>query len=308
MLEAIPNALHEEFDTHHAKFKAVSIHHLTELFEEIIGWKQRGFITEQFFRQNYSEFSFTPPENLPDAHSILIIGTEQKMFPVEFFYVGKRYRTVLGSNYKYSDIRGVCTEILSRILGKDGYCVERAVLPLKLLAVRSGLAKYGKNNISYIDGMGSFIRLEAYYTDYEFPDDWQEKQLMKPCATCSLCHDACPTRCIPGDRVLIHADHCLAHFNENPGEFPEWIPSQAHNALVGCMRCQLVCPQNRKYQQMNTRSLVFSEEETTILLENRSRERMPRTLKEKLLAFDIDEYYSILGRNLSALINQKSSP
>ncbi len=304
-LKTITDILQVEFQRHHAKFRTVSIHHLEELQSEINGWKQNRSISGQFFLQNFGEFSFAQPAALPNVHSIIVIGTEQKMFPVEFFYQGKRYQTVLGSNYKYSEIRMICAEILSKILGAEGYGFERATLPLKLLAVRSGLGKYGKNNICYIEGMGSFTRLEAFYTEYEFPaDTWQEKQLMDPCSSCTLCHDACPTRCIPKDRVLIHADHCLSHLNENPGDFPSWVPAQAHNALVGCLRCQLVCPQNRKYRQMNTEPLVFTEEETMVLLENAPRERIPGTLSDKLSHFDIDEYYSILGRNLSALMKK----
>ena len=87
------------------------------------------------------------------------------------FYEGKQYQTVLGKNYKYSEIRAFCEEILSRILGKKDHSVDRAILPMKLLAVRSGLAKYGKNNICYINGIGSFTRLEAFYTDYAFLTD-----------------------------------------------------------------------------------------------------------------------------------------
>jgi len=54
---------------------------------------------------------------------------------------------------------------LVEIFTPKGFSVVQTNLPLKTLAVRSGLAKYGRNNITYIDGMGSFYRLVAYYTD-----------------------------------------------------------------------------------------------------------------------------------------------
>jgi epoxyqueuosine reductase len=302
-LGTIPDILLTEFQRHQAKFRTVSPLHLKELQTEINEWKQNGQITEQFFQQNYGEFSFKLPAALPNACSIIIIGIQQKIFPVEFFYQGKRYQTVLGSNYKHSEIRATCKEILSRVLGKEGYGVDHAVLPLKLLAVKSGLAEYGKNNICYIEGMGSFIRLEAFYTDYELlPDEWHEKQLMRSCANCSLCRHACPTQCIPEDRILIHADRCLTHLNENKGDFPSWLKAQSHNALVGCMRCQIVCPQNKNFRQMNEQSIVFTEEETTMMLQNTPPECLSRSLLEKLIRFDIDEYYTLLGRNLSVLM------
>jgi epoxyqueuosine reductase len=36
---------------------------------------------------------------------------------------------------------------------------------LKRLAVRSGLARYGRNNVTYVEGMGSFLELSASLTD-----------------------------------------------------------------------------------------------------------------------------------------------
>ena len=302
---SIVNELHSEFRKLHAKFKTVSIIHLKDLQTEINQWRRDKLITEKFFKQNYSQFSFKPPKTLPNVCSIIVIGVPQKIIPVNFFYKGERYQTVLPPTYVYSKIRTTCKKILSRILENKGYFVDRAILPLKLLAVKSGLAKYGKNNICYVDGMGSFTRLEAFYTDYEFfPDDWHEKQIMKSCTTCSLCHNACPTHCIPKERVLIHADHCLTYLNENKGDFPSCVPVQSHNALIGCMRCQMVCPQNKKFIQYDKQTIDFTEEETSIILHNTPREHLSKALAKKLIRFDLDEYYTELGRNLSVLLNK----
>jgi len=304
-LISIVNELHSEFRKLHAKFKTVSIIHLKDLQTEINQWRRDKLITEKFFKQNYSQFSFKPPKTLPNVCSIIVIGVPQKIIPVNFFYKGERYQTVLPPTYVYSKIRTTCKKILSRILENKGYFVDRAILPLKLLAVKSGLAKYGKNNICYVDGMGSFTRLEAFYTDYEFfPDDWHEKQIMKSCTTCSLCHNACPTHCIPKERVLIHADHCLTYLNENKGDFPSCVPVQSHNALIGCMRCQMVCPQNKKFIQYDKQTIDFTEEETSIILHNTPREHLSKALAKKLIRFDLDEYYTELGRNLSVLLNK----
>ncbi len=297
--------LHSEFGKLHAKFRTVSIIHLKDLQKEINEWKRNGLITEKFFKQNYGQFSFKPPKTLPNACSIIVIGVPQKIIPVKFFYKGKRYQTVLPPTYVYSEIRATCKEILSRILENKGYFVDRAILPLKLLAVKSGLAKYGKNNICYVDGMGSLTRLEAFYTDYEFlSDDWHEKQLMKSCTNCLLCQTACPSHCIPKERVLIHADHCLTYLNENKEDFPPWISKQSHNALVGCMHCQIVCPQNKKFLQYDKQTVDLTEEETEIILQKTPQKLIPKALAEKLICFNLDEYYTLLGRNLTALINK----
>jgi epoxyqueuosine reductase len=304
-LKSITNEIHSEFRKLQAKFRTVSIIHLKDLQTEINQWKRDKLITKKFFKQNYSQFSFKPPKPLPNARSIIVIGVPQKIIPVNFFNKGKRYQTVLPPTYVYSEVRTICKEILSRILENKGYFVDRAILPLKLLAVKSGLAKYGKNNICYVDGMGSFTRLEAFYTDYEFlPDDWHEKQIMKLCTTCSLCQNACPTHCIPKDRILIHADHCLTYLNENKGNFPSWVPVRSHNALIGCMRCQMVCPQNKKIIQYDKQTIDFSEAETSIILHKTPQEHLSKALAKKLIRFDLDEDYTLLGRNLSVLINK----
>ena len=304
-MKTITAVLQSEFGKLHAKFRIVSISHLKDLRTEINEWKRNGLITKKFFKQNYSQFSFIPPKTLPNACSIIILGIPQKITPVEFCYNGKRYLTVLPPYYVHSKIRTTCKEILSQILGKKGFLVDRAILPLKLLAAKSGLAKYGKNNICYVEGMGSLTLLEAFYTDYGFlTDDWHEKQIMNACTTCSLCQHACPTHCIPQERVLIHADRCLTNLNENKGDFPSWVRKQSHNALVGCMRCQIVCPQNKKFLQFNRQPINFTEEETSSILQKTPLERIPKALAKKLIRFNLDEYYPVLGRNLCVLINK----
>ena len=304
-MEPIVDMLQTEFETLQANFKTVSINHLKDLQTELTTWQRDGLITKKFYDQNYGQFLFHPPEMLQNARSIIIIGVPQKINKVNFIHNGTQYQTIIPPTYIYSEIRASCKEILSKILGKKGYSVERAILPMKLLAVRSGLGKYGKNNLCYVDGMGSLTRLEAFYTDYEFPtDDWGEKEIMKACKNCTLCQHACPTHCIPRDRVLIHADQCLTYFNENEEDFPSSVPAKSHNALVGCLNCQTICPADRKYLQFNSQTIDFTEEEISLILQKTPREGIPRTLAKKLIDLDMDEYYPLLQRNLTVLMNK----
>jgi epoxyqueuosine reductase len=304
-MSSVTDKLQSEFGKLQAKFRTVSNTHIKDLQTELTTWQRDGLITKKFYEQNYGPFVFHPPETLENARSIVIVGIPQKITPVKFFYNGKRYHTILPPTYIFSEVRAACKEILSRILNKEGYSVETAILPLKLLAVKSGLGKYGKNNLCYVDGSGSFTRLQAFYTDYKFPiDDWGEKEIMDPCKKCSLCQNACPTHCIPNERILIHADQCLSHFNENEGDFPSWITKQSHNALVGCMHCQIICPQNKKYLEFNRKTITFTETEISLILQKTPRDQIPQALAKKLVDFDIDEYYPQLQRNLTVLINK----
>jgi epoxyqueuosine reductase len=304
-MKSVTDILHSEFEKMHASFRTISIHHLEELQEDLLQWKREGVIKEAFFQQNYGDFRFQIPDEIPDAQSIVVVAVPQKIHPLVFLNHGKRYETLIPPTYVYTPVRNKCKEVLTNVLKKTSHSVARAVLPLKLLAVRSGLGKYGKNNICYMDGMGSFTRLEGFYTDYRFPsDDWQEKKMMESCAGCSICQQHCPTRCIPADRFLIHADHCLTYLNENEGEFPSWVDPKSHHALVGCMRCQFVCPQNRSVIQLKEYPVTFLEEETAQILDKTPRNRISETVSTKLIELDMDEYYSLLSRNLSVLMNK----
>jgi epoxyqueuosine reductase len=306
-MESITDRLQTEFSLIQAKFRTVSVLHLKDLETELTTWQHNKLITKKFYEQNYSQFVFHPPEALKNARSIIIIGIPQKITRIEFFYTGKRYQTIVPPTYLFSEVRTACTEILSRILGEKGYSVERAILPLKLLSVKSGLGKYGKNNLCYVEGMGSYTRLEAFYTDYIFPiNDWCEKELMKSCTTCSLCQQACPTRCIPNDRIFINADECLTYFNENDGDFPPSVPVQSHNALIGCMHCQIICPQNKKLLDYNQDIISFTEEEISCILRKTPKEHIPQSLAKKLVYLNLYDDYTHLARNLTVLMNKYS--
>jgi len=307
-IDDITKKLRTEFDKLHAKFKTVSISHLKELNTELTTWRQEGIISKKFYEQNYGLFVFQPPETVHNAHSIIIIGIPQKVTRIAFFYKGKQYQTIIPPTYRFTQIRAKCTDILTKVFRNKGYAVDRAIVPLKLLAVRSGLGTYGKNNLCYVKGMGSYTRLEAFYTNYDFPtDDWGEKQLMTSCQSCTLCQHACPTRCIPSDRMLIHANQCLTYFNENTGDFPAAIPAQAHHALIGCMRCQLVCPQNKDYFGFTPETIIFTEEETASILQQTPRDSISHALRKKLIDLDMYEDYPELPRNIAVLITKAGS-
>ncbi len=127
--------------------------------------------------------------------------------------------------------------MISRQLRPKSCSVTRAFLPLKLLAVQSGLGRYGRNNVCYVPGMGSFFQLAAYYSNMQARTDfWQEPKAMPICENCHACHLNCPTRAISNDRFLLNAEKCLVFHNEKRGNIPfaDWIDPSWHNCLIGC--------------------------------------------------------------------------
>jgi len=199
-------------------------------------------------------------------------------------------------------------QLVAGFLATEGYRVARTALPLKLLAVRSGLGSYGRNNICYVPGMGSFLQLVAFYPDLPCQkDDWQEAQMMKSCQNCYACRQNCPTGAIPNDRFLLRAERCIVFHNEKEGDipFPVWIDLSSHNCLVGCMHCQRVCPQNRKFLQWIEEKEEFSQEETVLLLEGVSRDRLPAETVRKLEYLDLIEDIDTLPRNLGVFFGKQ---
>ena len=287
-----------------AGFKSaiVSLQRLDDIRSDFEQLHAQGSFDEVFFNERLDHYIFEPPEDMPDAKSIIIIAVRQARIRVYFTTSGKTYSVIIPPTYS-DDTDKRAFRILNHALGDFGYRVSDAVLPVKALAVRCGLAEYGKNNITYIQGWGSFFRLKAFYTDMPFSTDtWQEYTIMDCCDTCTACLKKCPAGAISDDRFVFHAERCLTLLNEGASPFPEWIGPTWHNCLVGCMICQDVCPANKDYTNWIVEDGAFSEEETSMILKGVSENKIPLETKEKLEKLDMMEYYDLLGRNLGVLI------
>jgi len=287
--------------------RIVSISHLDELREEIEGRHERGLFDEKFYERWLTRFVFKPPDSLPEAKSLIVVAVPQPQYRIVFSWNGEPRPFVIPPTYVgYNETKKQVEKLLAEAVEPQGYGVERAKLPEKLLAVRSGLAAYGKNNISYVPDMGSFQEPVAFFSDLPCKEDtWQEARLMEACESCSACRSSCPTGAISSDRFLLHAERCITFHNEKPGDvpFPEWMDPAWHNCLVGCLLCQKVCPQNKEFVNWVEDGPQFSEEETALVLKGVPLDQLPAdtSAKWRNLGLD-DEDYDIYPRNLRALL------
>jgi len=71
------------------------------------------------------------------------------------------------------------------------------------------------------------------------------------------------------------------------------------------MICQKVCPANKEVLKWTESGATFEREETALILDGVSDDRLPRKTLAKLKKLDMMEYYDVLGRNLRVLIKQQ---
>jgi epoxyqueuosine reductase len=243
--------------------------------------------------------TLTPP---PDHPSLIIIAIPHGITPLTFHHHKKTTTIPLPPTYTYTTTRTTLLRLLTAHYATTGHTITPAPIPYKHTATHSGLATYGKNNLAYIPGNGSFHRLEAYYTTAPLPDHWQPATINTACTDCTICTNACPTHAISPDRFLLHVERCLTYHNEREQPFPNDIPADIHHAIVGCLHCQIACPLNRNIPHQYEPEVDFTEEETTLILQNTPKGELPPALLEKLRALNLDEYHPMLSRNLAATL------
>src|SRR4030042_6760611 len=123
------------------KVSLVSTRHLTELQQEIEGRRNKGEFDEEFSREYLPRFKFALPPELADAQSLIVVAMPRPPTQATFIWKGKSHSFILPPTYTAYDEKRIYIErAVAEDVGKAGYKIATAMLPLKLLAVRSGLA------------------------------------------------------------------------------------------------------------------------------------------------------------------------
>lgn len=288
--------------------RTISIDHLRLLKKQIDGQRHQGLLDNQFYQERLAWFRFQTPESLPKALSIIVVAVPRPQTRAVFTWNGQHRPLILPPTY--TACKGVTEQVenlLAKILAENGYRSAGTALPLKMLATKSGLGQYGRNNLCYVSGMGSFLQLVAVYSDMPCEEDsWQEATMLQRCVECEQCRRACPTGAIPADRFLLRAERCISYHNEKKGDvpFPRWMYASWHNCLEGCMHCQRACPLNKQFMGWIGEEEVFSEDETALLLNGTSRDILPKETLRKIVHLDVLDDLGILPRNLGVFLKK----
>ena len=255
-------------------------------------------------RSYIDEFQFKVPENCPSARSVIILAIPLKISIINFNLESKIIPVIIppgyvSFGYTLSDIKKI---IIERIIGKESR-LELAKIPLKLAAAHSGLAEYGRNNISYITGLGSYYQLLGFYSDTVFEhENWTRVKPLRLCKGCYICLKACPTKCIREKSFLVDIDNCITLYNEIKDPIPGWMDPKVHHALVGCMRCQWDCPANLEHNNNTEIIAEIGKGESRLIVRGIKNAEIEKTINSKLNLFHAAEDLDYLSRNLNLVL------
>ncbi len=277
--------------------------------EDVLSRKRSGELEGAFYAANLAELESCGPA-WEGAAAVVVVVVPRPAHRVAFTVAGREVGAVFPPTYvRHRPMSDDVRDDL-RTHGLPGARVERVEAPLKSLAARLGLVRYGRTNVTYAPEIGSYIQLFGYLTDAALPiaPGWRPRapELLPECAECSVCLASCPTGAIAPDRVLLHGERCLVAVNEREGEWPDWVPRAAHNAIVGCLLCQRPCPANPELPVEET-GIVFSAQETEALLAGRTDRDGPARdgIRAKLDRLGRMREEAVLGRNLRALLEAR---
>lgn len=293
------------------QYRTISVDHLQDMQDYMDKLRSDGFFSDnKVFRRYVDTKSFKLPDNFQDAKYLIVMAVYIPLARVNVPYEGKTFSIFIPPNYYYPDFNDeqVQATVMKEIIGNNNRRIEdvSTKVHLKHLAVHSGLARYGRNNICYVDGMGSMLSLYAYLTDHIFKEDhWTDIRMMDSCQNCQTCINECPTGAISESRFVISVDRCIPLYNEIGGELPEWIPKDAYNALMGCMHCQLKCAANREVISNAVDFEDLSLSETYAILNEVDNEDMIHALSQKLKVCTPEiatRVLPVFSRNLKAFL------
>ena len=231
--------------------------------------------------------------------SVIIVAVSRPLYARVTWHVDdKQYKAFSGAAADADKASNYITTAVQAA----GYKINKETrLPLKNLAVQSGLAQYGRNNIVYVDSMGSAAALLAFSTDIPCDDaTWREPVFSPTCDDCDICLNLCPTNAIVADKPLIDSHNCLTRLSQMDDDFPDWVSPTAHHSTYYCLLCQARCPMNKGQKVID---ISFDQAETARILAGRPYDDVPDGLASKIALLTGLGKLDTVPRNLRVLFD-----
>ena len=265
-----------------------------------------GAFSARYFQENLSWIGSCAPEA---AYTLVMVAMPLPAYTVTFHWQDRPTEAVIPvTYYGYRPTFDSVRDDLNQEFSARGtrFTVLRA--PLKSVAARMGLVRYGCNNVTYCQGLGSYYQLVGLISETPLPGGAPEKiaepEALPLCRTCRACQAACPSGAIGSSRFLLAADRCLTLLSESPGPLPPEIQRRKTPCLIGCLECQTCCPENKGKLKFSASGISFSAAETLEILRSESSNggSLPPPLREKLGRLRMTELEEVVGRNLRVLL------
>lgn len=264
-LDELTRAAHGVIDPRRVRIGITDLAPLPDVREELNRRDRTGERGSLGFVYRDPEVASRPADSFPWGRSIVVAavgylregdgrGANETERSVARFADGDRYedlRLVLGRLADRLREAGHRTEAVF----DDDRLVDRA------LAVRSGVAWWGKSTMAITPGLGPWFLIGSVVTDAEL----EATQAMdRTCGTCTACIPACPTGAIiaPG---MLDARRCLAAVFQTRGAIPGELRDAAGGRIYGCDDCLVACPPGHRYldsvepaRQISPRSVLCS--------------------------------------------------
>ena len=230
-----------------------------------------GALEAGFVKGSLDGFRYLSGCTVTAPRSLILLALPRPAHVVSFRVGERDIELLLPPTYvKYAPTFALVRGWLRNDHGLDSGQADLVHAPLKSLAAMAGLIRYGRNNLGYVPGLGSFVQLIGIVTSVDIEPDGEllriEDRSLGACESCRACAKACLTGAIGQDRFLIRAERCFTLFSESNSPFPETITPPSADCLIGCLKCQEVCPANKGLLRREHTGLVFDGRETEAML------------------------------------------
>ncbi|MCK5764050.1 MAG: epoxyqueuosine reductase, partial [Clostridiales bacterium] len=168
MMISTSNNIIEQIHNHGLRAKLIPVSHFENIKQEYEEVQNNNPFVAKYLNSYFEEFNYEPSSIMSNPQSLLIVAVPDTITRMYFNLNGRKHAVLMPPMYLFNssvknekNIKKIVeiNSLLEKILSPYSLESHKINLPAKLLAVKSGLGVYGKNNICYVEGLGSFMWL-----------------------------------------------------------------------------------------------------------------------------------------------------